>query len=95
MRILEIKVNNPLSYTVEEVISTNLEIFYKLSTVGVKNISTAIDYFMILETFRKYAWIDNFKERKEVTASQCKVTLKTVENALSLMNERIEIKPAR
>lgn len=89
---MEIVVKDKKSFSVEEVISTNLQIFHKLAVVGVKNINTAIDYFQILEVYKKYDWIDNFKERKEVTASQCKVTLRTVENALALMGQIIEFK---
>lgn len=89
---MEIKVSNPQQFSVEEIIAKNLEVFYKLSAVGVKNINTAVDYYMILETYRKYNWIENFKERKEVVAEQCKTTLRTVENALALMNTTIEIK---
>lgn len=89
---MEIRVSNPKSFLVEEVIANNLQLLHKLSLAGVKNINTAVDYYMILETYRKYKWISNFKERKEVTATQCKVTLKTVENALALMEQKIEIK---
>lgn len=76
--------------TVSDVLSTNLEFFYNLSAVGVKNINTAIDYFMISETYKKYSWIKNNKERREVTASHCKVTPKTVENALALMSQEVK-----
>lgn len=89
---MELKVNNKQSFSVEEIIGKNLEIFYKLSAVGVKNINTAVDYYMILETYRKYDWIENFKERKEVVAEQLKVSLKSVENALNLMAQKIEKK---
>lgn len=89
---MELKVNNIKSFSVEEIIGKNLEIFYKLSAVGVKNINTAVDYYMILETYKKYNWIDNFKERKEVVAEQLKVSLKSVENALNLMAQKIEKK---
>ena len=43
-------------------------------------------------TYKQYDWIENAKERKETVASQLKMTKKTVENALNLMNEIIEIK---
>lgn len=89
---MELKVNNKQSFSVEEIIGKNLEIFYKLSAVGVKNINTAVDYYMILETYKKYDWIENFKERKEVVADQMKVSLKSVENALNLMKIFVEIK---
>lgn len=89
---MKFKVNNPKKFKVEEIIANNLEIFYKLSAVGMKNISTAVDYFIILETYKKYYWIKNFKERKSVTADQCKTTIRTVENALALMSSIIEFK---
>lgn len=89
---MELKVNNKQSFSVEEIIGKNLEIFYKLSAVGVKNINTAVDYYMILETYKKYDWIENFKERKEVVADQMKVSLKSVENALNLMKIFVEIR---
>lgn len=89
---MEIKVQNPNHFKIKEVIKNNLEMLYKLSLAGVKNINTAIDYYSILETYKRYNWIENKRERKEVTASQCKVTVKTVENALSLMESEIEMR---
>ncbi|MBT0552522.1 hypothetical protein D1Z97_03270 [Riemerella anatipestifer] len=89
---MEIRVENPNNFKINEVIEKNLEMLYKLSLAGVKTISTAIDYYSIAEVYKRYSWIESNKERKELTASQCKVTLKTVENALALMESEIEMR---
>lgn len=77
---------------IHEIVDNNLELFHKLDLKGVKNISTAIDYLSIYKAYNQYSWIDNERERKETVASQLKVTKKTVENAINLMRETIEIK---
>lgn len=89
---MEIRVENPNHFKINEVIEKNLEMLYKLSLAGVKTISTAIDYYSIAEVYKRYYWIESNKERKELTASQCKVTVKTVENALALMESEIEMR---
>lgn len=89
---VEVKFKVKTENTVREVIYNNRELFHKLDLAGVKNISTAVDYLRIVETYDEYAWIENNKERKEIVASQLKVTKKTVENALRLMQEVISIK---
>ena len=86
--IFKIKAKSPIY----EIVQNNLELFHKLDLKGVKSISTAIDHLTIYNTYKQYDWIENAKERKETVASQLKVTKKTVENALNLMNEIIEIK---
>lgn len=88
---MEIKNNN--TKTVQQIIQENLQLFYKLSAVGIKNINTALDYYIIIETYKKYKWIQNSKERKEVTAEHLKVSIKSVENALHLMNKNINLNP--
>lgn len=62
---------------------------YKLNRAGVKNISTAIDYLTIYDEYHRYDWIKSCKERKEVVASKCKISVASVEKALFLMNQDI------
>ena len=66
--------------------------FYKLDLTGVKSINTAIDYLSICEEYEKYNWIKSEVEKKEVVASKFKVTVRTVNIALSLMRKKIELK---
>ena len=66
--------------------------FYKLDLSGVKSINTAIDYLSICEEYEKYNWIKSEVEKKEVVASKFKVTVRTVNIALSLMRKKIELK---
>ena len=71
---------------VKDIISENLEIFFKLDLAGVKSISSAIDYMHVYKTYNEYGWIKSIQERKKVTASQCKVSFGFVEKAIALMN---------
>lgn len=77
---------------VKDVISSNLEIFFKLDLVGIKSISSAIDLMHVFNIYQQYEWIESKKERKEVTASQCKVSVGFVEKAIYLMSQNINIK---
>ena len=85
MRILEVEENG----CVKDVISKNLEIFFKLDRLGVKSINVAIDYLSIYETYLKYDWIKSVKERKEVVADKCKVSVSLVERALFMMKQNL------
>ena len=83
------EVNNNCS--VKDLISGNLEIFFKLDLIGIKNINTAIDYLSIYEVYQKYSWIKKKSDREKVVADQCKVSIISVKRALSLMNQEIII----
>lgn len=87
MRVLEIKNND----CVKDIISNNLELFFKLDLIGVKNINTAIDYLSIYETFQNHSWIEKISEREKVTAERCKVNIKSVRRARYLMEQKIDI----
>ncbi|RMZ60065.1 hypothetical protein D1632_10780 [Chryseobacterium nematophagum] len=77
--------------TVKDLISENLEIFFKLDLLGIKNINTAIDYLSICETYQKYLWIKKKSDREKVVADHCKVSIISVKRALLLMNQEIII----
>ena len=81
-----------MEITIRELVENNLQMFYKLDLSGVKSINTAIDYLSICEEYEKYNWIKSEVEKKEVVASKFKVTVRTVNIALSLMKKKIELK---
>ena len=81
-----------MEITIRELVENNLQMFYKLDLSGVKSINTAIDYLSICEEYEKYNWIKSEVEKKEVVASKFKVTVRTVNIALSLMRKKIELK---
>lgn len=89
---VEIKFKVATKNTVREVVSNNLELFYKFDLAGVKNISTAIDYLHIVNTYDQYKWIENECTRKQTVASALKVSKKTVQNALNTMAQVINLK---
>lgn len=89
---VEIKFKIKSEATIEDIIANNLELFYKLERAGVKSIQTAVDYLTIVQTYKTYTWIENESKRKETVASQLKVTKKTVQNALNLLQTEIYIK---
>ncbi len=68
------------------------EILYKLDKAGIKSINTALDYVLIEDTHEAYEWIKDKGERKEVTASRCRVSVRTVATALSLLDQDVNIK---
>ncbi|RMZ58967.1 hypothetical protein D1632_15490 [Chryseobacterium nematophagum] len=76
-------------------VSDNLEIFFKLDLLGIKNINTAIDYLSIYETYQKYSWIKKKSDREKVVADQCKISVISVKRALLLMNQEIIIEDKR
>ncbi|CAA7195445.1 hypothetical protein [Chryseobacterium potabilaquae] len=78
-------------YSVRDLVSDNLEIFFKLDVLGIKNINTAIDYLSIYETYQKYSWIRKKSDREKVVADQCKISVISVKRALSLMNQELII----
>lgn len=80
-----------MEIAVKDLISSNLEVFFKLDLVGVKSISSAIDLMHIYKTYQEYLWIDKETERKKVVAQACKVSVSTVEKALCLMNKQLKI----
>ena len=81
-----------MEIAVKDIISSNLEIFYKLDLIGVKSISSAIDLMHIYKTYQEYLWIDKEMDRKRVVAQACKISVSTVEKAVSLMNKQVELK---
>lgn len=78
---------------VKDVISNNLEMFFKLDLIGVKKISSAIDWMRIYNVYQEYDWIESKIERKKVTASACKVSVGLVEKAIYFMS--LEITPKK
>lgn len=80
-----------MEIAVKDLISSNLEVFFKLDLVGVKSISSAIDLMHIYKAYQEYLWIDKETERKKVVAQACKVSVSTVEKALCLMNKNLKI----
>ncbi|WP_027378177.1 hypothetical protein [Chryseobacterium daeguense] len=75
---------------VKDLISRNLEMFYKLDLIGIKSISSAIDLMRIYTVYQEYDWIESKTERKKVTASACKVSVGLVEKAIYLMNQDLK-----
>lgn len=80
-----------MEIAVKDIISANLEVFYKLDLIGIKSISSAIDLMHIYKTYQEYLWIDKEMERKKVVAQACKVSFSSVEKALCLMNKQLKI----
>ena len=68
------------------------ELLYKLDKAGLKNINTTLDYVLIEDTHKAYEWIKDKGERKEVTASRCRVSVRTVATALSLLDQDVDLK---
>lgn len=77
---------------VKDIISQNLELFFKLDLIGVKNINTAIDYWTIYEAYQKHDWIEKISEREKVVADRCQVNVKSVRRARFLMEQKIDLK---
>ncbi|QGZ15848.1 hypothetical protein [Elizabethkingia phage TCUEAP1] len=73
------------------IISENLKLFHKLERAGVRTISSAVDYILIFETYQKYDWIQSKEERKATVASQCQVSISTVNTAIRVMTTEIDI----
>jgi hypothetical protein len=72
---------------VKEAIDKNLELFYKLDKIGVKNIAMAIDYATIYDDYKKQSHISSEFERKKTVATRFKISVSTVERAVSLMGK--------
>ena len=72
-----------------DLIREHREILYKLDKAGIKNINTALDYVLIDDTYKAYEWIKDKGERKEVTASRCRVSVRTVSTALNTLDQTI------
>lgn len=60
-----------------------------LDRLGVKSISSAIDYLTICEEYDKHGFIKSPRERKGVVASRFKVSVRKVEQALSLLHQKL------
>lgn len=74
-----------------DLIREHRELLYKLDKAGIKNINTALDYISIQDTYKAYNWIKDKGERKEVTASRCRVSVRTVATALTTLDQEIKI----
>lgn len=74
---------------VKEFVEKNRGTLYKLSTTGTVNIATYLDYLSIYEQYESHKHISSITERKKVVATFCKVTLRTVDRAIALMNKSI------
>lgn len=74
-----------------DLIREHREILYKLDKAGIKSINTALDYVLIEDTHKAYEWIKDKGERKEVTASRCRVSVRTVATALNTLDQNIPI----
>lgn len=72
---------------VKEAIDKNLELFYKLDKIGVKNIATAIDYATIYDDYKKQCHITSELERKKTVATRFKISVSSVEKAICLMGK--------
>lgn len=81
-----------MEISVKDIISGNLEVFFKLDLVGIKSISSAIDLMHIQKAYEEYSWIETETERKKVVADACKVSVSTVEKSLCLMNKQLNLK---
>ena len=75
-----------------DLIREHRELLYKLDKAGIKNINTALDYVLIEETHKAYSWIKDKGERTEVTASRCRVSVRTVATALSILDQDVNSK---
>lgn len=74
---------------VKEAIDKNIELFYKLDKIGIKNLSTAIDYATIYDDYVKQKHISSEMERKKTVALRFKVSVSAVEKAVCLMRKII------
>ena len=74
---------------VKEAIDKNLDLFYKLDKIGVKEISTAIDYATIYDDYKKQSHITSELERKKTVAARFKISFSKVEWAICLMGKII------
>lgn len=72
---------------VKDAIDKNIELLYKLDRVGVKNISTAIDYATIYDDYNKQSHISSEYERKKTVATRFKISVSSVEKAICLMGK--------
>lgn len=72
-----------------DLIEDNVTLLYKLKKGGIKSIDTALDYLVIYATFKTYKGISDVMERKEETANHCKVSVRTVSNALVLLDAEV------
>lgn len=75
--------------TVKDEVLTNRKLFYRLSKSGIDSIKTALDYLSIYEQYESHKHIESSMERKRVIAANCKVKIRTVENAIRAMKRVI------
>lgn len=72
---------------VVNLIEDNMALLYKLDLKGIKNISTALDYIIIFRTFKSYDFLNNKSQQIFETAEKCKVTTRTVSQAISILDQ--------
>ena len=77
------------SNKVIDMIEENVSLLYKLDKAGIKCINTALDYMVIFYTYKSHSAIKDITERKELTAERCKVSVRTVSNAISVLDQKI------
>ena len=70
-----------------------MELLYVLDRAGIKSIAKALDYLSIYKVYESYSWLKEKTERKEIAAHHCKVSIRTVDTALALLQQ--EAKPKR
>lgn len=75
---------------VKNLLENNISFLYTLQAKGIKNISNALDYTVIYQTYELFKSIPNKTQRKEEVAARCKVSVRTVEQALCLLSQPIE-----
>lgn len=74
---------------VAELVKINLEVLYKLSKAGIKDVKVALDYQSIYATYKSFENIKSKMERIEATAISCKVYPTTVRNAIKYMEMKV------
>ena len=72
-----------------DLIENNAAILYKLNKGGINSIPTALDYMVIYATYKTFKHIDSTSDRKLETADKCGVSVRTVSNALTLLDSEI------
>ena len=74
---------------VSDLVKQNIEILFKISKAGIKDINVALDYQAIYVTYNSFSNIKSKMERIEATAKSCKVYSTTVRTAIKFMQMAI------
>ena len=80
-----------MSNNVRNLIEKNLTVLYALKAKGIKNINTAVDYVVIVNTYELFNHIPDNALRKSEVADRCRVSVRTVELALQLLNQETKV----